>query len=69
MLNFRGNLLSALLYLKIFACNYQSDNGQTNEGTDRLTNIVTYRAAIAAKKPNHNIYLIVTLFSIDYPVF
>ena len=49
MLNFHRNLLSALLHLKIFACNYQSDNGQTNEGTDRLTNIVTYRAAITAK--------------------
>ena len=52
MLNFHRNLLSALLHLKIFACNYQIDNRQANEGTDRLTNIVTYRAAIAAKNIN-----------------
>ena len=52
MLNFHGNLLSALLHLKIFACNYQIDNRQANKGTDRLTDIVTYRAAIAAKNIN-----------------
>ena len=38
--------------MKIFACNYQIDNRQANEGTDRLTDIVTYRAAIAAKNIN-----------------
>ena len=49
MLNFHGNLLSALLHLKIFTCNNQIDNRQANEGTNTLTDIVTYRAAIAAK--------------------
>ena len=48
ILNFHGNLLSALIHLKIFTCNYQIDNRQANKETNRLTDIMTYRAAIAA---------------------
>ena len=49
MLYFHWNLLSALLHLKIFAWIYWIGKWQTNEGTNRLTNIVTYRSAIGAR--------------------
>ena len=49
MFNFHGNLLSALIHLKIFTFNYQIDNRQANEETNRLTYIMTYGAAIAGK--------------------
>ena len=57
MLYFHWNLLSALLHLKIFAWIYWIGTWQTNEGTNRLTNIVTYRSSIGAKKIQANSFL------------
>ena len=36
-------------------------NQQTNEGTDRLANIVSYRSAIGAKKIQLNSFLVASV--------